>query len=465
MPNQDTIHEQRIQAIIESRLPLNEHVIEFRDDKSSNTRRQSWKIDLDDLFLRKNNGRIKAEMLTYEKTIGPIDENSEEGQEDLRQMIYNKDVVKFDELTALITAYGQEVPAVCLADGTLINGNRRAAVLKKLYSETNDAKFKTMECVVLPTGNPDDGYGHGAAPTENEIADLEYAYQMRRTGFSEYTGLNKAFMYKRGLDKGRTLEQMVEKNPVLNYEGITKRKFDNAVKKEKTDYLDTLESFEEYLGYFGRGGIYVDMDNSGNISGDRWQAFIDYSKSMKTISDKPDDYNIKTNDLGDIKKSAFKLIRQQNLHDAGKIHSLMRDIPKILKKSETKNEFKKLFNDEDIPPTLTGELNRDDDGNELSPEKSDDKWRQTYGHHIVNIATTIRRMLIHRVDTQTPLTLLDEALAKLNHNGMDPRGIDMAYNDTCMDFCAAIRDRASDLLTEFDSNRQKYDELIEGYNS
>ena len=216
--------EERIQLIKESRIPLEgrEHVIEFRDDKQKHTPRPSWKIELEHLYLRKENGRITDVTQTHEKLIGPIDDNTREGQKTLEKMIHDKDTEKFTELTSLIKAHGQEAPAVCLADGTLLNGNRRAAVLKKLYKGTKEAKYKTMECVVLPTGNPDDGYGHGAAPTENEIADLEYAYQMRRTGFSEYTGLNKAFMYKQGIDKGRTLREMVEKNPILNYEGITK---------------------------------------------------------------------------------------------------------------------------------------------------------------------------------------------------------------------------------------------------
>lgn len=461
MPNEQ---KQRIQTIKESRIPEGEHVIEFRDDKSSNKKRKSWKIQLENLFLRKNNGRITDVTSTYEKTIGPIDENTDEGQKILETMIHDKDTKKFDELTKLIAAFGQETPAVCLADGKLLNGNRRFAVLKKLHEKTNDAKYKTMECVVLPTGNPDDGYGHGAAPTESEIADLEYSYQMRRTGFSDYTGLNKAFMYKRGVDKGRKLREMVEKNPILNYEGITKRKFDNAVKKEKTEYLDTLESFEEYLAYFGRTGIYVDMDNSGNISGDRWQAFIDYTKSLKMISENPDNYNISTNDISDVKKAAFKLIRQQNLHNAGKLHDVMRSVPKILKESDTKKEFKKLFNDEKIPPTLPDELNRDEDGKELSPEKSDEFWRDKYGHLVVNIATTIKRIQMHNVDMQTPLTLLDEALAKLEDDGMDPRTIDIAYNETCMNLCKAISDKALELMDDFDSNRQTKD-LKEHFNS
>ena len=455
MPENNLTSEQRKQNIIDTRGDWeNEHVIEFRDDKSRNHKRKSWKIDIDHLFLRKNNGRITSDTRTWEKLKGPIDENSNEGQKILRDMIYKKDKTTFDTLSSLIQAHGQEQPAVCLADGTLLNGNRRLAVIKSLYEENRDAKYKTMECVVLPTGNPDDGYGHGAAPTKSEIADLEYAYQMRRSGFSEYTGLNKAFMYKRGIEQGRELSEMIAKNPTLNVEGITKRKFDNVVKKEKAEYLDTLESFEEYLAYFGREGIYEDMDGTGNISGDRWQAFIDYTKSINTISNNPDTYNINTNDIGDVKKAAFKLIRQQNLHAAGKLHDVMRSVPKILKEPQTKKVFNKLFNDEKIPPMLPDELDRNEEGNPLEHDERDDIWRNTVGSHIVNIAVKIKSIQTHQKDTKATLNLLDDALSSLNHDNMDARTIETADNDTCMNYCQEISDRALELLDEFDHNRQ-----------
>ena len=49
------------------------------------------------------------------------------------------------------------------------------------------------------------------------------------------------------------------------------------------------------------------------------------------------EYNITLNDIGQIKKAVYKIIRQQELHEAGKLHMFMRKIPNILSDFRQRN--------------------------------------------------------------------------------------------------------------------------------
>ena len=98
------------------------------------------------------------------------------------------------------------MPAVATADGTLLNGNRRLTALTELGDN-----FGFMEVVILPSGDPTDGYGEGAAPTYREIQDLEHDYQIARTGHSQYTGINKALWYRRNIENGYTIRELLDR--------------------------------------------------------------------------------------------------------------------------------------------------------------------------------------------------------------------------------------------------------------
>ena len=81
------------------------------------------------------------------------------------------------------------------------------------------------------------------------------------------------------------------------------------------DILETLAEFDEYLGYFNRGGVYKDSDIGGSISDDRWQAFIDWTKVFRKLNDpdKLDDMSISQHEVPIIRRAAFKIIKQKRV--------------------------------------------------------------------------------------------------------------------------------------------------------
>src|ERR1700741_3469802 len=69
----------------------NDRPIKFRDDKITNKIRKAYKVPLDLLRFRKDNGRIASDVLTYEKDKGPINESTDFGQGVIRKFLLKKD--------------------------------------------------------------------------------------------------------------------------------------------------------------------------------------------------------------------------------------------------------------------------------------------------------------------------------------------------------------------------------------
>jgi hypothetical protein len=110
-------------------------VIYFRNWAVNNDEQQVWEVPIELLRFRKENGRIKSDVLSYERNHGPLSETSAEAQEIIRKFLEDKDPEKNKELVNSIKHTGQRNAAIITADGFLINGNRRK--MERISSENN----------------------------------------------------------------------------------------------------------------------------------------------------------------------------------------------------------------------------------------------------------------------------------------------------------------------------------------
>jgi hypothetical protein len=183
----------------------NDKPIKFRDDKAANKIRDAYKVPIELLRFRKDNGRIASDVMTYEKDKGPLSETTDFGQSELKKFLIRKDPEPTSELTNQIIKDGQEDFAVITADGFLINGNRRKMVFEKL-SETHkgDSRYKYLKVVILPGTNDLE-----PVPTNEEIEQIENRYQFQKTGKAEYYNFDMALAVKRKLDVGMSLDDIL----------------------------------------------------------------------------------------------------------------------------------------------------------------------------------------------------------------------------------------------------------------
>lgn len=129
-----------------------------------------YRIPLDYLYYNDENGRIASAISRQEIRITPSlnDENPEYNLL-IEKMIVEDNLSKLNQTKKSIKQSGQKVFGYVLADGRVIDGNRRFTALRQLAKETGNTYY--FEAVVLP-------FTYESKIERVEIKRLELAIQM-----------------------------------------------------------------------------------------------------------------------------------------------------------------------------------------------------------------------------------------------------------------------------------------------
>ncbi len=434
------IIEEFAREILEAKIEIpNDKPIKFRDDKINNNIRKAYKVPLDLLRFRKDNGRIASDVMTYEKNKGILNETTDFGQLELKKFLTKKDPDPTKELTNSIIKEGQEDAAIITADGFLINGNRRKMVLEFLQEKhKGDVRYKYMKVIILP--GLDDSE---PTPTNEEIEQIENRYQFQRTGKAEYYNFDMALAVKRKLELGMDLEEILLDDP--NYEGLSGKALTKKIQEFKEEYIEPLKCVDKYLEYLKRPGHYNTISEGRGDSEGRWQAFLDYYKLYKKIRNDKERIRlgIQDGDEGKIENIAFKIIRKRVLPGVDKkAHQIMRDLPKLLVNTNAKKELFRLVK---IDYELTHDEITDEDGKEIDEKTKDTIWGNKYASDVIWPVKKAFDILDQKKEQDTPIELLNQALEKLNHPNMDVNSIDLDRVDEAMKLTREIQIRASEI--------------------
>lgn len=418
-------------------------VINFRNEKKDGIERPVELVPLDLLRYRADNGRIASDVLNYVKENGPLDDKDAEAQAILEKFLYEKDPEKTDILMKSIAHSGQAEPAIITCDGFLINGNRRKMVLEKLRRmHPGKPEYEMMKVVILPgPGDP------GGPPTLLEIERLENRYQLQSEGKSEYYGFDRALSIKRKQRLGFTLEEQIRDDP--RYVNAPEREIQQAVKEIKNEFLGPLACVDRYLQLFDREGLYGTISTGAGDKEGRWQAFIDYSHTYQRYFQNQKwmlASGVEEEDVGSIENAAFKMIRLRHLKDLDKIHMVMRKLSKLTALKDSRKELIKIA---DVVRDQLPQKDRfDGTGEPLSIEQNDRRWVEQSQRDILH---HLKRALDYQAshqDKETPLTLLDAALRKLNHEDMQVGAIAVADFSKARQLASDIQKRAKEIEGE-----------------
>jgi len=415
--------------------------IKFRNEDKDGIQRPIYKVPIELLRYRKDNGRIRTAVTTYEKEYGLLTERDEKAQGIVRGFLEDIDKEKTKELKQTIEYEGQRDAAIITCDGFLINGNRRKMVLKKLVDE-GKSQFETMEVVILP-GKGDEG----GPPKLIEIEEIENRYQHQHDGKAEYSKFNIALSTRRKIDMGMSLERQLRDDPI--YAGLPTKEFNKAKKKFEEQYLNPLKCIDRYLEHFNRKGLYDTITSGPGDPEGRWEAFYDYSSKVhKKLSDPKYRMKLKIDEteLGDIEDIIFKIIRKRSLPALPKVHEVVRNIPKLLENKDSKKELFKLM---DIETELTKKDHRNSKGELYTPRELDQFWGKKHAEDIIRPVRKAYDYSQYKKERETPLTLLEAALRKLNHLDMDPAAITKGNYEKARKLTKDIQNRASELESEF----------------
>jgi len=277
-----------------------------------------YKFSIDDLTFNKANGRIKAEVAEKESELGrQLDILEDEDQKIIKDLLLAIRPDENDKIKEDLRKNGQMRPGIITCDGILINGNRRKAILKGLYDEAKDDRFRYLEVQVLPSDI-----------TKAELWLIEAGIQMSAPQQLDYSPINHLLKLREGVNAGLKPDAMASQ-----IYGVSKEQLYSD--------LQRLELIDEYLrDFLQKEGRYYLVRHLN-------EHFIDLQNIISWAQrprGKKRGWIWDENDINELKLVAFYYIRM------GMPHLRIRDISNLFATKESWETIRKVL---DVEPELT----------------------------------------------------------------------------------------------------------------
>ncbi len=284
MPYSADVRKEYIKNFMATHQPINTKKVFY---KNRSHELKVYNLSLDYLIFNQFNDRIAVEMRTREAMLGIASEEYSQKLEDLICDILWNDRNSLNKKTLeSLKERQQEVPGVVTLDGVLIDGNRRAMLLKK------HLKRADMEVAVLEEELNNDS---------KWIRQLETQIQFGTDEKVDYEPIAKYLKIKEFIEKdGLTPEDVA----LL---------FNSEVSKIKTEY-EVMCLMDEYLEYIGSPKIYT-LLRFNDRAGSREDSFLTLRGNLSQLRGKSGKGNIEwaydDSDIDDYQQIYFDYIRSE----------------------------------------------------------------------------------------------------------------------------------------------------------
>lgn len=188
-----------------------------------------YRIPLEQLYYNDENGRIASAISRLENRPAPAkDIDSPDYNLLIENMVVEDNPAKLKQTKKSIQESGQKVFGYVLADGRVIDGNRRYTALRQLAKETGESFF--FEAVILP-------FTYELKTERAEIKRLELAIQMGTEERQAYDPV----------DLSVDIYQTVVVDQLISVADYSKEAKIN--KKEVSDRIETVLLMQDYLNF------------------------------------------------------------------------------------------------------------------------------------------------------------------------------------------------------------------------
>jgi hypothetical protein len=188
-----------------------------------------YRIPLEHLYYNDENGRIASAISRVENRPAPAKDNDNPDYNLLiENMVLEDNPAKLKQTKKSIKESGQKVFGYVLADGRVIDGNRRYTALRQLAKETGESYF--FEAVILP-------FTYELKTERAEIKRLELAIQMGTEERQAYDPV----------DLSVDIYQTVVVDQLISVADYSKEAKIN--KKEVSDRIETVLLMQDYLNF------------------------------------------------------------------------------------------------------------------------------------------------------------------------------------------------------------------------
>jgi hypothetical protein len=214
-----------------------------------------YRIDLDFLIYNRHNGRIEAEMLTWEQEHSvAYDEYDDELHQRIDDFLWESNEGRNRATLKDLEKKGQQKSGIVSLDGVVIDGNRRSMLLRRLEAKTNQKQY--LDAIILP-----DSY----ADNQTDIVRMETQYQLGEDSKVEYGALQK-YLHVRRLHRDL---------------GISLPEIDELMGDNSERLLEIMDLMDDYLEHIGCPRLYLMLkDRDG---GTKEGMFVDLYADLKRL--------------------------------------------------------------------------------------------------------------------------------------------------------------------------------------
>ena len=247
-----------------------------------------YEINLDYLIYNRYNGRIASLVKSYEKQTGQeLDSTNPNDIKIIEDFLWNSNIPSNKATEKNMKEVGGQLKyGIVTLDGVIIDGNRRARILRKVYAKDNPIYFRAVVLDETIDENP------------KEIMRLETTYQMGEDAKVDYNAVEKYLKCKDLTDLGFSNLEIA--NMMAEHESRIE------------EYLSIMDLMNDYLDKLNYNGIYTRLDKTEGAFVDV-NAYLDRYKGRRSKMIK---WHYNDSDLLDLKLIYFDFIR--GIYNRGK---------------------------------------------------------------------------------------------------------------------------------------------------
>lgn len=360
-----------------------------------------YKIPLEFLVFNKENGRIASLVKSYTREHQSINVETEKGANLIAKFLYNAHIDRNKITRENIINNGQLQFGIVTADGVIVDGNRRVALLASIANDSSlSQQIRDRSKYFLAAILPEDA-------NDTDILRLETQFQMGTDDKVDYNPIEK-YLHVYDMSKYFTIEE------IKTYMG-----FKN--KKEVTQAIEMVGLIDEYLATFDYAGIYTRIPAGAE---DRLLKLNDAIRKIREGGIPWITTDGKDEVINNLKMICFDFIRLGE-HNAEEYRAIMQGSNSFLCNESIWNTFVENYfqKTEELPEeTPTEEVLAtavtDEDSDRLLRAR-DNEWKKKVKTAISEAYTESRTALDDSIDKDEPLKLLKKAISALtsiNHD-------------------------------------------------
>lgn len=249
-----------------------------------------YRIPLEYLVYNPYNGRIGTKVKTFEVKSHKLNPENPKDIEIIESYLWESKPDRNRKTMESLVKYKQQEYGIVSRNGFIIDGNRRASILNRIYRERDkySKKADVSHCKYFNAIILDDD------ADKKEILRLETTYQMGMDEKLDYNATEKYLKCKELLEVGYTITEIAEMMDDT----------ESTIKKN----LEILELMDDYLEYYEYKNMYSMLEK-------REGQFVDLNNYVKAYENKSGnaktDWAPEKDDINEMITTSFDYIRAQ----------------------------------------------------------------------------------------------------------------------------------------------------------